>query len=352
MVSCIRHLVATIWLIINTNGKMYKRHYLVTGGTGFLGSSLVHRLLKEGNQVRVLDNNSRGAVRRLSSILKDIELINADIRDPDAVSQAIKGVDVVVHMAAVNGTEFFYSSPELVLDVSIRGILAVVDGCRANGIGELSIASSSEVYQEPNQFPTGENVPLVVPDVLNPRYSYAGGKILSELVAINYGRKDFDRLTIFRPHNVYGSDMGWEHVIPQLIIRAMERIKEKPAGHIPIPIQGDGKQRRAFIHIEDFTESLIHVLEHGNHMNIYNLGNPEETTISEVANQIISNFGRKAKLVSVPEPKGATKRRCPDISKIAALGFIPKISFEAGLPDVIDWYTHNLHLRTDERNQE
>ena len=330
---------------------MSKRHYLVTGGTGFLGSALVHRLHNEGHQVRVLDNNSRGAARRLSGISKDVEYINADIRDTDAVMLAVKGVDVVVHMAAVNGTEFFYSSPELVLDVSIRGILAVVDSCRANGVGELSVASSSEVYQEPSQFPTAENIPLVIPDVMNPRYSYAGGKIISELVSINYGRKDFDRLTLFRPHNVYGPDMGWEHVIPQLIIRAIAGITDTPVGPVQLPIQGDGSQRRAFIHIEDFTESLIRVLEHGTHLNIYHLGNPEESTIREVATHIMNCFGRNAKLISAPEPEGATRRRQPDISKISALGFVPMISLETGLPDVVKWYTQNLHLQTNDKNE-
>ena len=247
-------------------------------------------------------------------------------------------------MAAVNGTEFFYSRPELVLDVAVRGILTVVDACRANGIGELSVASSSEVYQEPKQIPTDESEPLVVPDIMNPRYSYGGGKLVSELIAINYGRTGFERVTIFRPHNVYGNDMGWEHVLPQLILRAKSAAAECPDGPVPLEIQGDGNQRRAFVHIDDFTDSLMCVIEQGAHLNVYHLGNPEELAIGDVAARILRCMGRDVSLSATPEPPGATQRRCPDIGKVAALGFTPRIPLDAGLPGVVDWYTANAHL--------
>src|SRR5260221_7729114 len=120
---------------------------LVTGGTGFLGSAIVRRLLADGDGVRVFDNNWRGNPRRLEGVLADLEMIEGDVRDADALGKAAKGVDRILHMASVNGTEFFYSRPELVLDVGIRGMLAVLDACRANGVGGLVVASSSQVYQ-------------------------------------------------------------------------------------------------------------------------------------------------------------------------------------------------------------
>jgi len=152
---------------------------LVTGGSGFIGSALVKALLKDGNAVRVLDDNSRGAPRRLAEVQKDIEFIAGDIRDATVVRAAVRGVDEVHHLAFVNGTEFFYSAPELVLDVGVKGIVNVIDACRAAGVGRLVLASSSEVYQTPPQVPTDESAPLVVPDPANPRYSYGGGKIIS-----------------------------------------------------------------------------------------------------------------------------------------------------------------------------
>ncbi len=175
---------------------------LVTGGSGFIGSALVKALVRDGHAVRVLDDNSRGAPRRLADVAKDVEFIGGDVRDAAAVAGAVRGVDEVHHLAFVNGTEFFYSQPDLVLDVGVKGMVNVIDACRAANVRNLVLASSSEVYQSPPQVPTDESAPLIVPDPTNPRYSYGGGKIISELMALNYGRKHFDRVLIFRPHNV------------------------------------------------------------------------------------------------------------------------------------------------------
>ena len=176
-----------------------KRKFLVTGGTGFLGASLVKKLLQEGHEVHVLDNESRGRRNRLAEVEGQFEMTTGDIREPRFVEQAAKGCDSVVHMAFINGTEFFYSKPELVLEVGVKGMINVLDTCKVNSIKDLILISSSEVYQEPPTIPTPENVPLIIPDVHNPRYSYGGGKIISELLALNYGRKDFERVLIIRP---------------------------------------------------------------------------------------------------------------------------------------------------------
>ncbi len=114
---------------------------LVTGGSGFIGSGLVKALVRAGHSVRVLDDNSRGSPRRLAEVAKDIEFIAGDIRDAAAVHAAARGMDEVHHLAFVNGTEFFYSAPDLVLDVGVRGMINVIDACRAHGIGTLVLAS-------------------------------------------------------------------------------------------------------------------------------------------------------------------------------------------------------------------
>ena len=198
---------------------MSARRILVTGGSGFIGSALVKALLRQGEAVRVLDDNSRGALRRLSEVERDIEFVAGDIRDAAAVDAATRGIDEVHHLAFVNGTATFYSAPDLVLDVGVKGIVNVIDACRHHGVGRLILASSSEVYQSPPHVPTDESAPLVVPDPLNPRLSYGAGKIISEMMAINHGRKHFERVLIFRPHNVYGPDMGFDHVIPEFAVR-------------------------------------------------------------------------------------------------------------------------------------
>ena len=186
---------------------------LVTGGSGFIGSGLVKTLVKLGHRVRVLDDNSRGSPRRLTDVANDIEFFAGDIRDAAAVEKAAQGVDEVHHLAFVNGTEFFYSRPDLVLDVGVRGMVNVIDACRKHKIGTLVLASSSEVYQTPLKIPTDETAPLTIPDPLNPRYSYGGGKMISELMAINFGRKYFERVLIFRPAQCLwtGHGLGTRH---------------------------------------------------------------------------------------------------------------------------------------------
>lgn len=325
---------------------MSRRRFLVTGGAGFIGAALVRRLVRDGHAVRVLDDVSRGDESRLADVAGHVELRRADVRDADAVARAAAGVDTVVHLAAVNGTEHFYSNPELVLDVGVRGMLSVVDACRRHGVGHLVIASSSEVYQTPPSIPTDERAPLCVPDVMNPRYSYAGSKIISELIAINYGRTGFERVTIFRPHNVYGPDMGWEHVIPQLAIRARDAVTRASAGKVRIAIQGDGTQTRAFVHIDDFTDGLAIVIEKGEHLGLYHIGTQDEVTVAELARRVVACFGREADLVPSPTPAGGTPRRCPDISRLKALGYAPRIALAQGLPGTVAWYAENAQRRS------
>jgi dTDP-glucose 4,6-dehydratase/UDP-glucose 4-epimerase len=321
------------------------QRFLVTGGAGFLGAELCRRLLRLGRSVRVLDNGFRSSKRRLEDLVDDIDFVDGDIRDLQVVTDACKGVDCVVHLAAINGTENFYAYPDLVLDVGVRGLLNVIEACRHAGVVDLAVASSSEVYQTPPIVPTNEEVPLVVPNVLNPRYSYAGSKIISELLAINFGRKQFERVVVFRPHNVYGPDMSWEHVIPQFIVRSIDLIQQHPTGHIPFPIQGDGRQTRAFTYIDDFVDGLLLVIDQGRHLNVYNIGNPEEVTIEEVARRLFRHFGREAQLLPGELPPGSTQRRCPDVSKLRALGYAPSIPLAVGLTRTVEWYSTHMHLR-------
>ncbi len=317
------------------------KKYLVTGGSGFIGSAIVKRLVKEGNKARVLDNDLRGATERLKEIAGKVEIAQADVRDAEAVRKACKGVDSAIHLAYLQGTQFFYTKPELVLDIGVKGIINVIDGCIAEGVKELVIASSSEVYNNPPKIPTDETAQLMIPDPLNPRYSYSSGKIISEMLAINYGRKHFERVLIFRPHNVYGPDMGWEHVIPQLTLKIREIAAATKEERIKVPIQGTGKETRAFIFIEDFVDGLMTILEKGEHLGIYHIGTMEELRIEGVAKEIAKCFGKKAEITPGEIAKGSPMRRCPDITKLKKLGFTPKTPFKAGLAVTARWYDQN-----------
>lgn len=319
-----------------------RRRLLVTGGSGFLGASLVRKMVREGWQVRVLDDNSRGRPRRLVDVAADIEFVGGDVRDPDAVGRAVKGMDAVAHLAFINGTEFFYSKPELVLEVGVKGALHTLDACLRHGVARYWLMSSSEVYQTPPVVPTDESAPMSIPDPLNPRYSYGGGKLISELLAVNYGRGRFEQVVIVRPHNVYGPDMGREHVIPQLIDRVRAICEADDSETIELPIRGDGSQTRSFVFVDDFTDGCSLCFTRGEHLNIYHVGTEDEVSIASLAERVARTFGRAAAIVPSEAPAGETSRRCPDIGKARSLGYAPATPLEVGLQRCKDWYVAHV----------
>lgn len=323
-----------------TVNRLSGRKVLVTGGTGFIGSALVQGLVAGGAHVRSLDNDSRGAVTKRDLDVR-IESVTGDVRDSVAVRNAVRGMDCVYHLAYINGTEFFYTRPELILEVAVKGMMNVLDACVAENVRELILASSSEVYQAPPMIPTDESAPLVVPDVLNPRFSYGGGKIISELLAVNYGRKHFDRVLIFRPHNVYGPNMGREHVIPQFALRMRECFDRQPGGTVDFPIQGSGEETRAFIYIDDFTRAVLCVIDRGEAQGIYHVGTDREASIQELAHMVARSYGREIHIVPGELLKGSTPRRCPDVGKLRRLGFEPAVSLEDGVRRTVEWYSTN-----------
>ena len=304
------------------------KKFLITGGTGFIGSNISNMLADKGHKVVVFDNNRRGKLNRIRN--KNIKFIKGDIRSLKDLNKAIRGVNAVIHLAYINGTKYFYSQADLVLDIAAKGLINIFDLCIKNKIKELYLASSSEVYQNPFKIPTDENEMLKVPDIYNPRYSYGGGKILTELYGINFGRKFFKKLVIFRPHNVYGNDMGNEHVIPELINK-VKNLNSKGK----LKIQGSGKETRSFIHIEDFCRAFDLLIKKGKHLNIYNLGTEERVSINKLLKYIKKCSDKKFSILKGPIKKGGTQHRCPNISKIKKLGFKQKIKLLNGINQLI-----------------
>ena len=321
---------------------MKNKKILVTGGAGFMGSSLVKKLLEKNLEVRVLDNYQRGNGFRLNDIQNKIDFIEGDIRDEKIVEKACKGIDTVFHLAYLNGTEFFYTKPDIVLDIAVKGMTNIIDSSIKNNISEFFLASSSEVYQTPDHTPTTEDVSLIIPDILNPRYSYGGGKILCELMTVNYGKKFFEKSIIFRPHNVYGPNMGWEHVVPNFITKIFNNSLNNDSSEVKLDIQGKGDETRAFIYIDDFIDGLLKVYDKGKNLNVYNIGTTNEISIIDLANKIAKYFEKKIKIIPGKIQKGSTKRRCPDINKISNLGFSPKYTIEEGIKLTADWYIKNI----------
>ncbi len=316
-----------------------KKTYLITGGTGFIGSSIIKRLLKEKNtKIICLDSNLRGNLRRIKNVKKKIKFLKIDIRNLKMLIKASKGVDTIIHLAFLNGTENFYKKPDLVLDIGVKGIVNIIEACKKNKIKELIVASSSEVYHAPKKIPTDEKESIKIPDVFNPRFSYSAGKIITEIMALNNAHF-FRKLLIFRPHNVYGPDMGFEHVIPELIYKIFKSIKNN---NINLKIKGSGYETRAFNFIDDFVEGFILMLKKGKHKNIYNIGTDEEISINKLVSLISKILNKKIKIIKTDIAKGGTLRRCPDISKLRKIGYRPKIKIKDGLIPMIEWYKQSI----------
>ena len=307
--------------------KKKNKTFLVTGGTGFLGRHIVEYLLEESNKVVVFDNDFRGSIKKIKN--KNIKFIRGDIRNKKIFFKSLKSIDAIVHLAYINGTRYFYEKPDLVLDVAIKGLINLYDGCKKFKIKELYLASSSEVYQTPNRIPTTEEEMLKIPNIYNPRYSYGGGKILTELMGINYGKKFFKRLVIFRPHNVYGPEMGNEHVIPEFINR-MKKLRGKF-----FKIQGSGNEIRSFIFIKDFINAFKLIHKKGKHLQIYNIGTPQKIKIKDLAKKISKILNKDIIIKKSRLKKGSTKIRIPDIFKIKKLGFNQKFSLNDGIKEII-----------------
>lgn len=320
-----------------------------TGGTGFIGAALSNRLFTDGHNVSVIDDCTRGAQRNLD---KGIEFYKEDIRAPLAwyddcgdefTSQlwyATKACDTVFHLAAINGTSSFYSKPADVLDVQVTGTANVIQRCVEQKIKTLVLFSSSEVYQTPTVIPTPENVPLSIPDITNPRYSYAIGKIAAEAMAWH---SPIERVVVIRPHQVFGPKAGYQHVIPDFIVRA----DRTPVGGT---FEIRGQSTRSFIYIDDFVDAMMTIWNHTQKQadrvrEIYHVGTEEQVSMSALAGYVSDIMGKKSpggqyayKFKTVPGPVGGTRSRCPSVAKLRGLGWESQVSLQDGLKRTVEAY--------------
>ena len=304
----------------------------VTGGAGFIGSALVKRLVSRGHDVTVYDNVSRGDLDNLQDVVSNIDFVQGDVRNKTAFAKAIDEPDVLYHLAAINGTKNFYDHPNSVLDTNIMGVKNAVELANEHDISRLVFSSSSEVYGFPREFPTPEGHPLQIMNPKNPRFSYAGTKILGEQYVVN-GAEAYD-YTILRPHNIYGPAMGYDHVIPEFI--------EQIVTDKPFTIYGDGEQTRSFCYISDAIDAFLEAGFEGKAANeIFNVGTQHEITINELAERLfdIANVSPEIAYTDSIEMEGSTPRRQPDISRAQELlDYDPKVGLNDGLEQTFEWY--------------
>jgi len=314
---------------------------LIAGGAGFIGLHLAKYLAEKRDDVTICDNLFRGEMdSELTDLIKseNVEFVNADLTDGKEFEKIEPDFDLVYHLAAINGTNFFYDIPHVVLRVNVLTLLNTLDWLTRKNCQKLIWTSSSEVYAgaialNKVPVPTPEDIPLVIEDVFNPRFSYAASKIVGESLCLNYAKSCGLNVSIVRPHNIYGPRMGYEHVIPQFITRIIRR-------EDPFRIYG-GSQSRAFCFIEDLVRGLASIGESPKTNNeIVNIGNDkEEITIINLTGKMFDLFHFHPELEILPPPKGSVNRRCPDITKARELlGYEPQIDLNTGLQRTYDWY--------------
>jgi nucleoside-diphosphate-sugar epimerase len=316
---------------------------LITGGAGFIGYHLAKHLAESGDDVTIVDNFGRGKNDEYITALlkhKNVKLITCDITNPENVFAIPHDFDVIYHFAAINGTENFYKIPDKVLKVGVLGMINMLEWYIKKPHGRFIVASSSEAYAGAHKLlgdkfpiPTPEDVPLVVDDPRNVRWSYGGGKIISEIAMYSYAKahnlKDF---TIVRFHNIYGPRMGTEHVIPQFIERIVNRTK-------PFPIYG-GTETRTFCYITDAIEALKLIVKSNEAKGeIIHIGrDDDEVSIIDLAKTLMVIADFKTEFEVKPAPEGCVKRRCPNIAKLKKLGYKPKVQLKDGLDESYKWY--------------
>ena len=316
---------------------------LITGGAGFIGLHLARLLVKRGDQVTLVDNFFRGkSDPDLQDLMKakNIKLIEADLTTTEGWDKLKGGYDYVYHLAAVNGTDLFYKIPHEVLRINLLTAIYGLEWFRSkNAKGKILFTSSNEAYAGGlvsfNQLPipTPEDVPLVISDVQNPRWTYAATKAIGEQLFIHYATSYDLRMVIVRPHNFYGPRAGFSHVIPQFIGRIVAHTD-------PFPIFGSD-DTRSFCYIEDAVEAMrLVMVSKKTDGQTYHIGSKEETVIKDLAEKLFKVSGWHPKKLEIhPSPAGSVKRRLADVSKIKkAVGWEAKTSLEDGLRASFEWY--------------
>ena len=314
---------------------------LVTGGLGFIGFHLAKHLAEKGDKVTICDNQFRGKLDdEARAFLKKTgsEYISMDMAEAEQFKKLGKDYDRIYHLAAINGTKYFYEIPETVLRVNILSVINLLDWVKNTKCKDLLFSSSSEAYSGTIQkfgweIPTKEDVPLCIDDVNNPRYSYGGSKIAGELLFLNYGKKYSLNVRIVRFHNIYGERMGYEHVIPEFCRRILDKTD-------PFPVFG-GKETRSFIYVGDGVRASRLIMESEKTKGeIINIGSEKnELSIEELAKKLFT-IAKVAPKIDVKEaPKGSVARRCPSIKKLIRLtGYSEQVSLDEGLKRTYEWY--------------
>ncbi len=323
---------------------MFKKA-LVTGGAGFIGSFFCERLAVEQLSFTIVDNLFRGKKSNVAHLLNDqnklceLDLVESDSVDALAALIIDEQPDLIVHYAAINGTEYFYDEPAKVVEVNsiaTYNLLQAVKKAKANGYSKKPLfvfASTSENYGEPFNLPTSED-DLTYVRLEYDRDSYAAGKLVSEFYTKLFCRELDINWIVLRIFNVYGPRMvgtKYGQVIPEFINRISQ-------GEYPLQIIGDGQQTRSFCHIDDHIELTWQLMQKQQGYNdVYNLGNPDEVSIKELAELVLEKFDKEPRIEHREARVGDHIKRKPDITKLLSLlGGYDFIDLSSGVSRIIN----------------
>lgn len=319
---------------------------LVTGGTGFIGSHLVEKLVKLGFQVKVFDrynpNNHWGWLEN-SPLKNEFEVILGDIRDYDSVSKSLKSTDAVMHLAALIGIPYSYESPLAYLRTNIEGTYNVLEACKTYEINELIVTSTSETYGTASYIPIDEDHPKVG------QSPYSASKIAADQLALSYFRSFDLPVKILRPFNTYGPRQSSRAIIPTIITQVLDGSTELSLGNL--------SPTRDLTFVSDTCNSFIEVLNNPNFLGQeVNVGMNEEISIEDLTLLLAKILKVDLKIKQEkkrvrPNLSEVNRLRCDNAKLLRETDWKPEFSLEEGLKETVKWFKKEENLKLYKSNK-
>ena len=305
---------------------------LITGGSGFLGSHLSERLLKEGHEIICLDNFFTGRKRNILHLLDDpnFELMRHDVTDPFKVE-----VDRIYNLACPASPVHYQYNAIKTIKTSVMGAINCL-GLAKRVNARVFQASTSEVYGDPELHPQPESYWGHV-NPIGIRSCYDEGKRCAETLFMDYHRQNGVDIRIVRIFNTYGPRMCPDdgRVVSNFIVQALQ--------NKDITVYGEGQQTRSFCYCDDLIEGFVRLMNQDEVIGPMNIGNPGEFTILELAEKVIAQTGSRSKIIHEPIPADDPKQRQPDITEAKrVLDWEPKVSLDEGLKPTIEYFDRLL----------
>ena len=309
--------------------------YLITGGSGFIGSHLAERLLDQGHSVTIIDNLTTGSEANLLKVKKSINFHQGNILDKRLMEELIAESDYVVHLAAALGVLNIVNKPLESLKTNIQGTEVVLEASDKFGKPVL-IASTSEIYGKNDKVPLNEEDDRIIGHPLKSRWSYSEAKAVDESLAYFYYLEKKLPVRIVRFFNTVGPRQVGHYgmVLPRFVSAALK--------NEPLSVYGSGDQIRCFCHVDDAVRALLLVMDSKMTVGeVFNVGNNQQITIMELAKKVIELTGSSSTIEKIayekayPEGFEDMQRRVPDISKIKkVLGWTPEINLDQIIKDI------------------